>query len=251
MKAVQRIILQEVVKGIVNQPLKKGVFMANQVIYGIVNNRQKAEKLIQDLMNLGVNSEEISFLSSHGDEFHDLQVPQSHFEGNRNWRTEDRVTDYPHPMSKENVEPTSTSKGRFKANRGGLGAEKHTKAPEGATTGATAGGIIGGTLGLLAGIGALAIPGVGPFIAAGPLLATLSGIGAGGTLGGIIGALAGAGIPEYEAKHYENRLQEGGILISVQTNSDQLAKKIKDLFQLDGAEDVSISSDAKTSKRYK
>src|SRR3954454_6983756 len=83
--------------------------------------------------------------------------------------------------------------------------EKNTKAPEGTTTGATTGGVIGGTLGLLAGIGAIAIPGVGPFIAAGPIMGALVGIGAGGTIGGIIGALVGMGIPEYEAKRYEGR----------------------------------------------
>jgi len=88
---------------------------------------------------------------------------------------------------------------------------KDTKAPEGATTGVTAGGVIGGTLGLLAGIGALAIPGLGPFIAAGPIMAGLAGLGVGGTVGGLIGALVGMGIPEYEAKRYEGRIKEGGI----------------------------------------
>src|ERR1700678_3687640 len=102
--------------------------------------------------------------------------------------------------------------------------EKNTKAPEGATTGVTTGGIIGGALGLLAGIGALAIPGLGPFIAAGPLMGALSGLGAGGAIGGIIGALVGSGIPEYEAKRFQDRLKEGGILISVLVNSDDFAK---------------------------
>src|SRR4029079_8556767 len=92
--------------------------------------------------------------------------------------------------------------------------EKNTKAPEGTTTGATTGGVIGGTLGLLAGIGAIAIPGVGPFIAAGPIMGALAGIGAGGTIGGIIGALVGMGIPEYEAKRYEGRITEARGLLS-------------------------------------
>ncbi|MCE2983069.1 MAG: DUF3341 domain-containing protein, partial [Parachlamydia sp.] len=127
---------------------------------------------------------------------------------------------------------------------GGLGHEKNTKAPEGAATGATAGGLIGGTLGLLAGIGALAIPGLGPFIAAGPIMGALSGIGAGGALGGIIGALAGAGIPEYEAKRYENRLKEGGVLVSVRAINDDRAKHAKELLQANGAQDVTISSEA-------
>src|SRR6201997_4524487 len=94
-------------------------------------------------------------------------------------------------------------------------AEKNTKAPEGATTGVGVGGAVGGTLGLLAGIGALAIPGVGPLIAAGPIMATLAGMGVGGTVGGITGALVGLGIPEYEAKRYEGVIRKGGILLSV------------------------------------
>src|SRR6186713_1995274 len=93
--------------------------------------------------------------------------------------------------------------------------EKNTKAPEGAVAGASAGGAIGGTLGLLAGIGALAIPGVGPLIAAGPIMAALSGVGVGGAVGGITGGLVGLGIPEYEAKRYEGRIKSGNILLSV------------------------------------
>jgi hypothetical protein len=93
--------------------------------------------------------------------------------------------------------------------------EKNTKAPEGTTTGVVAGGAVGGTLGLLAGIGALAIPGLGPFIAAGPIMATLAGIGSGGIIGGLVGALVGMGIPEFEAKRYEGRIKEVGILLSV------------------------------------
>src|SRR5436305_7537243 len=97
--------------------------------------------------------------------------------------------------------------------------EKNTKAPEGTTTGVISGGAIGGTLGLLAGIGALAIPGLGPFIAAGPIMGTLGGLGAGGAIGGIVGALVGMGIPEYEAKRYEGRVKEGSILASVQCDA--------------------------------
>jgi hypothetical protein len=93
--------------------------------------------------------------------------------------------------------------------------EKNTKAPEGAATGAGSGALIGGTLGWLTGIGALAIPGLGPFIAAGPIVAALAGVGVGGAIGGITGALIGMGIPEYEAKRYEGRVKEGGILLSV------------------------------------
>src|ERR1700738_3128628 len=96
-----------------------------------------------------------------------------------------------------------------------IATEKSTKAPEGAATGATTGAVLGGALGLLAGIGALAIPGVGPLIAAGPIMATLAGIGVGGTIGGIAGALVGLGVPEYEAKRYAGRIEKGGILLRV------------------------------------
>ena len=116
--------------------------------------------------------------------------------------------------------------------------EKNTKAPEGATTGGVAGGITGGVLGWLTGIGALAIPGLGPFIAAGPIVAALAGAGAVGTLGGIIGALAGMGIPEYEAKRYEGRLREGGILFSVHCDDSVWVKRGKELMRQTGAQDI-------------
>ena len=122
--------------------------------------------------------------------------------------------------------------------------EKNTKVPEGTTTGATAGGVIGGTLGLLAGLGALAIPGVGPLIAAGPIMGTLAGIGAGGTVGGLIGALVGVGIPEYEAKRYEGRIKEGGILLSVHSDSSDWTKKAKEILERSGAQDVSSTGEA-------
>src|SRR6266849_4512933 len=96
--------------------------------------------------------------------------------------------------------------------------KKDTKAPEGATTGATSGAVVGGVLGWLAGIGALAIPGLGPFIAAGPIMAALAGAGTGGVVGGLVGALVGMGIPEYEAKRYEGRIKQGGILLSVHSD---------------------------------
>ena len=111
-------------------------------------------------------------------------------------------------------------------------------------TGVVAGGAIGGTLGLLAGIGALAIPGLGPFIAAGPIMATLAGIGSGGVIGGIVGALVGMGIPEYEAKRYEGRIKEGGILLSVHCDNSEWTKRAKDLLKQTGAEDVSSTSEA-------
>jgi hypothetical protein len=121
--------------------------------------------------------------------------------------------------------------------------EKHTKAPEGATTGVVAGGIIGGTIGALIGIGALAIPGVGPLIAAGPIIAALTGVGSGGVLGGIIGALVGMGIPEYEAKRYEGRIKEGGILTSVHCDNSDWVAKAKQIFRETGAEEISSAGE--------
>ncbi len=122
--------------------------------------------------------------------------------------------------------------------------EKHTKAPEGTTTGVVAGGLTGGTLGLLAGLGSLAIPGVGPLIAAGPIVAALAGAGAGGTVGGLIGALIGAGIPEFEAKRYEGLIREGGILLSVHCDNSDWVKRAKDLLERTGARDISSSGEA-------
>jgi|SRR5579871_2109175 len=123
--------------------------------------------------------------------------------------------------------------------------EKDTKAPEGAATGAASGAIIGGALGWLAGIGALAIPGVGPFIAAGPIMGALSGMGAVGAVGGIAGALIGMGIPEYEAKRYEGRIKGGNILLSVHTDDSTWKEKAKRILESTGAEDVASSSEAK------
>ncbi len=122
--------------------------------------------------------------------------------------------------------------------------EKATKAPEGATTGAVTGGVVGGTLGLLAGIGALAIPGIGPFIAAGPIMGALAGVGSGGVVGGIIGALVGMGIPEYEAKRYEGRIKAGGILLSVHCDDGKWVSKAKEVLKHSGAEDVSSTGEA-------
>jgi hypothetical protein len=125
-----------------------------------------------------------------------------------------------------------------------IGTEKSTKAPEGATAGGTTGAVLGGALGMLAGIGALAIPGVGPLIAAGPIMATLAGAGVGGAIGGITGALVGLGIPEYEAKRYEGRIQKGGILLSVHCPSSDDVKRAKEIIERTGGEDVSSTSEA-------
>jgi hypothetical protein len=124
-----------------------------------------------------------------------------------------------------------------------FGHEKHTKAPEGTTTGVAAGGTIGGTLGLLAGIGALAIPGVGPFIAAGPIMGALAGLGVGGAVGGFVGALVGMGIPEYEAKRYEGRIKTGGVLLSVHCDTSDEITRAKDILKRTGAEDISSTGE--------
>ena len=121
---------------------------------------------------------------------------------------------------------------------------KDTKAPEGTTTGAISGCVIGGTLGWLAGIGAMAIPGVGPFIAAGPIMGLLGGMGAGGAIGGLAGALIGMGIPEYEATRYEGRIKKGGILLSVHCDDSDWVKRSKQILEQTGAEDISSAGEA-------
>jgi len=121
---------------------------------------------------------------------------------------------------------------------------KETKAPEGAVTGGGSGAIIGGALGWLAGIGLLAIPGIGPFIAAGPIMAILAGVGVGGTVGSIVGALVGLGMPEYEAKRYEGRIKEGGILVSVHCDSAEWVKRAKALLENTGADDIASAGEA-------
>jgi hypothetical protein len=123
--------------------------------------------------------------------------------------------------------------------------EHNTKAPEGATTGAATGGVLGGALGWLAGIGALAIPGLGPFVAAGPIMAALSGAAAGATVGGLTGALVGMGIPEIEAKQYENKVKGGSILISAHTDDGDQRKRVKEIFERNRAEDVSTMGEAR------
>jgi hypothetical protein len=123
-------------------------------------------------------------------------------------------------------------------------AEKNTKAPEGTTTGVSVGGVVGGTLGLLAGIGALAIPGVGPIIAAGPIMGALAGLGVGGAVGGLVGALVGMGIPEYEAKRYEGRVKEGGILVSVHCASSEEISRAKQILKATGADDIASSGES-------
>jgi hypothetical protein len=124
-----------------------------------------------------------------------------------------------------------------------LGHEKNTKAPEGATTGGVAGGIAGGVVGWLTGVGLIAIPGLGPFLAAGPIVAALAGVGAVGTLGGIIGALVGWGVPEYEAKRFEGRIREGGILLSVHCDSSEWVKRAREIMQRTGGQEIGAAGE--------
>lgn len=125
-----------------------------------------------------------------------------------------------------------------------LAHEKGTKSPEGAAAGGVSGAVLGGALGWLVGIGALAIPGLGPFIAAGPIMAALAGVGAGATIGGITGGLVGLGIPEYEAKRYEGRVKNGGILLSVHCDDSEWADRAKKILEQSGGEDISSTSEA-------
>ena len=122
--------------------------------------------------------------------------------------------------------------------------EKNTKAPEGATTGAGSGALVGGAMGWLLGIGAIAIPGLGPFIAAGPIMAALAGAGVGGAVGGIAGALIGMGIPEYEAKRYEGRVKDGSVLLSVHSDNSEWTKRAKEILKRTGAQDISSTAEA-------
>ena len=125
-----------------------------------------------------------------------------------------------------------------------LAHEKHTKAPEGVAAGTVTGGAIGGILGGLIGVGLIAVPGLGPLVAAGPIIAALTGVGSGGVVGGIIGALVGLGIPEYEAKRYEGRIKLGGLLLSVHCDNSDWTKRAKEVLERAGGEDISAAGEA-------
>lgn len=195
-----------------------------KAVFGLANNDEQARRIVDHLLSSGFSNEDISIL-----------YPD---------RNKDKIRT--NARGEVEYEDTSTQKNRKK---GTLITEKHTKAPEGGVTGAATGGILGGSLGLLAGIGALAIPGLGPFIAAGPIMAALSGSAVGGSLGLLIGALVGAGIPEYEAQKYEAGLKEGNILISVHTDNDEELKRANDILKKEGAKDIS-STREKTKSWY-
>lgn len=179
-----------------------------KAIFALADNPSHADRIVSALHNAGFSADDISVLiSDHEGRLRD----QYHL----------------HDYSKK---------------KGAVGHENTTKAPEGATTGAIAGGVLGGSLGLLAGIGALAIPGLGAFIAAGPLIAALSGSAVGGSLGLLVGALVGLGIPEYEAKRYEASLKnQGKVLISIHAENSTELDNAKHIFEKEHAKDISTS----------
>lgn len=197
-----------------------------KAVFGLASNEQQADRIVDHLLAAGFSNEDISLL-----------YPDQH-------RGDHRASDAHGNTEYDESNPSKQKNWR----KGHLTTEKETKAPEGGVTGATAGGLLGGSLGLLAGIGALAIPGLGPFIAAGPLMAALGGSAIGGSAGLLIGSLIGAGIPEYEAKKYETGLKAGNILISVHTDSDNEINKAKDILKKDGAKDISTSSEKSKGK---
>lgn len=196
-----------------------------KAIFGLVNNEKKACKIVDQLTDAGFSTDDISVL----------------YPNNLSKKT--MSTDSPY-NTRDMKKETSFMPGK----KSGMTTEKHTKAPEGGVAGAAAGGVLGGSLGLLAGIGALAIPGVGPFIAAGPIMAALSGSAVGGSLGLLVGTLVGSGIPEYEAKKYEAGLKEGNILISVEVHDDDDYDKAHDILENTGATDISSKTVGKKSR---
>jgi outer membrane lipoprotein SlyB len=189
-----------------------------KAVFSLATNDDQARRIVDRLLSAGFSNEDISIL-----------YPDRNKDKGRTNRMGD-------------VEYEESIKGNITT-------EKHSKAPEGAVAGAATGGILGGSLGLLAGIGALAIPGMGPFIAAGPIMAALSGSAVGGSVGLLIGTLIGSGIPEFEAKKYEEGLRQGNILISVHTDNDEEIRSAKDILKEEGAKDISSTSE-KTKSRY-
>lgn len=194
-----------------------------KVIFALVNSEEHAQRIVDKLQQAGFETDEISFLMSDK-------------EGKYELRQEGDLEVY---------ENKTFPKGK----KGTLGHEKHTKAPEGSVTGGVTGGIIGGSIGLLAGIGSLAIPGLGMFIAAGPIVAALSGSAVGGAVGLLVGALIGLGIPEYEAKKYENMLKKGHVLVCVHTENSNQLEKAKEILQKEGATDIGTSKEKAGSSR--
>jgi hypothetical protein len=194
-----------------------------KAVFGLATNDEQARRIVDRLLSSGISKEDISIL-----------YPDRNKE---TIRTNERGdVEYEDSPTQRNMKKD-------------LSIEKHSKAAKGGVTGATTGGVLGGSVGLLAGMGALAIPGLGPFIAAGPIMAALSGSAVGGSLGLLIGALIGSGIPEYEAKKYEAGLKEGNILISVHTDNEEEINLATEILKKEGAKDIS-SSREKTRSGY-
>lgn len=187
-----------------------------KAVYGLVATEEHARRIVDRLLDSDFSNEDISIISP----------------GRGHRRTD---VDNDEIKTHKNVKK-------------GMTTEKKSKAPEGGVAGATAGGLLGGSLGLLAGIGAIAIPGLGPFIAAGPLMAALSGSAVGGSLGLLLGSLVGAGIPEYEAKKFEVALRSGNTLISVHAANDEEIETARDIMKKEGAKDIATSKEKAKSR---
>ncbi len=200
-----------------------------KTIFGLVANKSQANSIITELLSAGIDRNDISYL-----------LPNK----NSTWTERENMSKAEYKAYSKDESDAYFKDDHEDDREDVLATRNTTKAPEGAATGGTIGGIIGGSLGLLAGIGALAIPGMGPFIAAGPIIAALSGSGVGGSLGLLIGSLVGAGIPEYEAKKYEAGLKDGNILISITARSNELADRAYDIMNKGGAKDLSRSSES-------
>jgi outer membrane lipoprotein SlyB len=199
-----------------------------KAVFGLANNDEQARRIVDHLLSSGFSNEDISILypDRNKNKIRTNERGEMAYEDRSNQRNDYGDTTHQKTMKK-----------------GSLSTEKHSKAPEGGVTGAAAGGLLGGSLGLLAGIGALAIPGLGPFIAAGPIMAALSGSAVGGSVGLLLGALVGSGIPEYEAKKYEAGLKQGNILISVHTDDSNEMHRAEEMMKKDGAKDISSSKE--------
>ena len=206
--------------------------MKKTAVFCIAKNQDQADRIVSKLHNAGLH--EISVLWAD-------KTTKTTTRPDSNFRADSTIRDTNIDLDDENAQKD------FRPKTGGVAHEKHTKAAEGAAIAGTAGGVVGGTLGLLAGIGALAIPGLGPFIAAGPIMAALSGSAVGGSLGLLLGSLVGIGIPEYQAKYYQDIVTKGaGTLISVEAKTSEQIDQVKDIFKKEGAQDIATTSAEET-----
>jgi hypothetical protein len=213
-------------------------------VFGLANNQEQLNRAIDSLIKNDFPKSDISVLwpdsKASKDQFHWQADANNNVNAkNADFKTKDMHSE---DLRNERVDNKKEKK------HGSLTTEAHTKAPEGGVAGATAGGIFGGTLGLLAGIGSLAIPGLGPFIAAGPIMAALSGSAIGGGLGLLLGTLIGYGIPEYEAKRYSEGLKSGKILISVHTKNEDQISTAKEILKKCGITEISASDEKVATK---